>query len=57
MHGSNSEAETQVDFWKVVAVTSLIVVSSCIKLSKQHNLPLGAVKGWYVHFRCEKKNV
>ena len=31
--------------WMVVAVTSLIVMSSCIKISKQHNFPLGAMKG------------
>ena len=26
----------------------------CIKLSRQHKLPLGAMKGWYVHFLFEK---
>ena len=41
--------------WKVLAVASLIMMSSCIKLSRQHKLPLGAMKGRYVHFLCEKK--
>ena len=54
MHGLHSKAETQVNIGRIVAVTSLIMMSSCIKLSRQHKLPLGAMKGPYVHFLCEK---